>query len=114
MVCQHSYGMSTFIYSSAIFIYSYYIYLLTKKDITNINIIGMLTWSCCIDMKCIEWYREDRYVWYADISDGMSKYLWYVDIYLFLCYNCVLLLYWFVVKKCNDHSLQEVMVQMAI
>ena len=44
-------GMSTFIHSFAIFIYSYYIYLLTKKDIMNINIIGMLTWSCCINMK---------------------------------------------------------------
>ena len=44
-------GMSTYIYSSAMFIYFYYIYLLTKKDIMNINIIGMLTLSHCIDMK---------------------------------------------------------------
>ena len=29
------------------------------------------------------------YVWYSHISDGMLKYLWYVDIYLFLCYNYI-------------------------
>ena len=31
MVYRHGYGMSTSIYSSAIFIYFYYNYLLTKK-----------------------------------------------------------------------------------
>ena len=47
MAYRHSYGMSKYMYSSAIFIYSYYIYLLTKKDITTKGMyMFVVLWWC--------------------------------------------------------------------
>ena len=73
-------------------------FIATYKDTSDNYTEGMYMFVCSFNIVNSEiWWSV--YVWYSNISDGMLKYVWYVNIYLFLCYNCLLLLYWFVVKK---------------
>ena len=63
-------------------------FVTTYKDTSDNYTEGMYLFVCSFSIV-----NSEIYVWYSDISDGMLKYLWYVDIYLFLCSNYLLLLY---------------------
>ena len=60
----------------------------TYKDTSDNYTEGMYLFVCSFSIV-----NSETYDWYSNISDGMLKYLWYVDIYFFLCSNYLLLLY---------------------